>query len=99
MTDNIDSVGEATEAAELSHLLETSLKVRVTSPSASSEDGGKNRTDSGCSCEEVAKTKTNLGSGHSTDSGHGSTEVDEGMHPEQKTSSRVSTDCHLNFHA
>ena len=72
---------------KLSELLDG---VRVTSP-ASSEDLEslrKNRNDSGCSySEEIlingADTKkiggTGHPSGHSTDSGHGSNEIEEGM--------------------
>jgi len=61
--------------------------VRVTSPSSS--EGGdllsrlKNRNDSGCSYEENGTNSTSNkkigGSGHSTDSGHGSNEIEEGM--------------------
>ena len=72
---------------KLSELLDG---VRVTSP-ASSEDLEslrKNRNDSGCSYIEEnlingADTKkiggTGHPSGHSTDSGHGSNEIEEGM--------------------
>ena len=72
---------------KLSELLDG---VRVTSP-ASSEDLEslrKNRNDSGCSYSEEnlingADTKkiggTGHPSGHSTDSGHGSNEIEEGM--------------------
>ena len=82
MTDNTESVVDSTDDKELSHLLEqaASLKIpRVTSPASSEDSLSKKRTDSGCSYEDP-KSKTSVGSGHSTDSGHGgSTEVDEGM--------------------
>lgn len=70
------------ERPELSDLFEA--KVRVSSPSTASElsedKNRKNRSDSGCSYEtnEEEKKKPN-GSGNSTDSGHGSTELEEGM--------------------
>ena len=72
------------ERPELSDLFEA--KVRVSSPSTASEfsedKNRKNRTDSGCSYEtneEVVPVKKPNGSGNSTDSGHGSTELEEGM--------------------
>ena len=74
---------------ELSDLFEA--KVRVSSPSTASEvseaaevvmedKARKNRSDSGCSYEtnEDAAKKAN-NSGNSTDSGHGSSELEEGM--------------------
>ena len=72
-------ISENTEG-ELCELLDG---VRVTSPS-SSEDSRlmKNRNDSGCSYEENINNSSNKkigGSGHSTDSGHGSNEIEEGM--------------------
>ena len=61
--------------------------VRVTSPSSSEGDDSlsrlKNRNDSGCSYEENGPNSNSDkkigGSGHSTDSGHGSNEIEEGM--------------------
>ena len=61
--------------------------VRVTSPSSSEGDDSlsrlKNRNDSGCSYEENGTSSNSDkkigGSGHSTDSGHGSNEIEEGM--------------------
>ena len=74
------SSAAASEEGELCELLDG---VRVTSPS-SSEDSivRKNRNDSGCSYEAENPNSVNKkigGSGHSTDSGHGSTDIEEGM--------------------
>jgi len=73
-----------TQESEICELLDG---VRVTSPESS--EGGdilsrlKNRNDSGCSYEENGvnsnSDKKIGGSGHSTDSGHGSNEIEEGM--------------------
>jgi len=74
------SASANSEEGELCELLDG---VRVTSPS-SSEDSilRKNRNDSGCSYEAENPNSVNKkigGSGHSTDSGHGSTDIEEGM--------------------
>ena len=74
------SASANSEEGELCELLDG---VRVTSPS-SSEDSilRKNRNDSGCSYEAENPNSANKkisGSGHSTDSGHGSTDIEEGM--------------------
>jgi len=82
-----NSQNTSTKQDELCELLDG---VRVTSPSSS--EGGdslsrlnlKNRNDSGCSYEENNGANSNSnkkigGSGHSTDSGHGSNEIEEGM--------------------
>ena len=92
---HVDKKTKMTETAkglsnpELSDLFEA--KVRVSSPSTASEvseaaevvmedKARKNRSDSGCSYEtnEDAAKKAN-NSGNSTDSGHGSSELEEGM--------------------
>jgi len=74
-----------TQESELCELLDG---VRVTSPDTCSEGGDslsrlKNRNDSGCSYEENGANSNSDkkigGSGHSTDSGHGSNDIEEGM--------------------
>jgi len=71
---------DETSSSELCDLLDS---VRVTSPSEESEDSGsrsKLRNDSGCSYElENQARKVVSSSGHSTDSGHGSTEAEENV--------------------